>query len=162
MINTKPKNEERAAVNLQNGGFEVLSPRIKLRKFRDGKPAYIVEPMFPGYIFSRFHPVEDFHNIKYTRGVKSIVRFGEKMLPIDGRVIKYINNRLQNGIAEIKQKPIMGGEPVSIIKGPFAGLKGIFEKELDGKERVAILLEGIHFYARVEIDKESVVSTDFQ
>ena len=43
--------------------------------------------------------------------------------------------------------------------GEIKILSGIFESELDGKERVAILLDGVNYCAKMEIDRDLVVST---
>lgn len=158
VVNTKPRNEERAANNLTNGGIEVLAPRIKLRKYKDGKFIYVVEPMFPSYIFVRFHPVDDFRMVKYARGVKTIVHFGEKIVPLQDEMIEFIKSRLDNGVASIEKQKISKGERILIKDGPFRGLSGIFESELDGKERVSILLDGVNYCAKMEIDRDLIVS----
>lgn len=156
VVATKPRNEERAANNLQQGRIEVLAPRLKLRKFKEGQFVYTVEPMFPGYIFVKFHPVEDFHNVKYTRGIKTIVNFGGRIVPVSADLIDFIRSRLEDGVATVQQKRFQEGERIFIKEGPFKNLSGVFEKELDGRERVAILLDGINYCARMEIDRDLI------
>ena len=158
VVNTKPRNEERAATNLVNGGIEVLAPRLKKRKYKDGKFVQAVEPMFPSYIFVRFHPVDDFRMVKYARGVKTIVNFGGKIVPLQDEMIEFIKSRLDNGVACIEKQKIDKGEKILIKDGPFKGFSGIFESELDGKERVAILLDGVNYCAKMEIDRDLIVS----
>ena len=157
VVATKPRNEERSANNLQQGGIEVLAPRLKLRKFKEGQFVYVVEPMFPGYIFVKFHPVDEFHLVKYTRGIKTIVNFGGRIVPVSGELIDFIRSRLEeDGVATIQQKKFQEGERIFIKDGPFKNLSGVFEKELDGRERVAILLDGINYAARMEIDRDLI------
>jgi transcriptional antiterminator RfaH len=158
VVTTKPRNEERAANNLQQGGIEVLAPKLKLRKFKDGHFIYMVEPMFPGYIFVKFHPVDEFRLVKYTRGIKSIVNFGGRIVPVQDDLIDFIRTRLDDGIATVQQRKFQEGERILIKDGPFKNLSGVFEKELDGKERVAILLDGINYCARMEIDRDLIAS----
>jgi transcription elongation factor/antiterminator RfaH len=158
-LNTKPKNEERATHNLLSGGLEVLAPKLRIKKYKEGMFIYVIEPMFPNYIFARFHPVDDFRLVKYTRGIKTIVNFGGKIVPLHDEIIDFIKSRLDNGVAEITKKPFQKGEKVFIKEGPFKGFYGIFEQDLDGKERVAILLEGIHYCAKMEIDRDFVTGT---
>jgi transcription elongation factor/antiterminator RfaH len=159
VVNTKPRNEDRAATNLANGGIEVLSPRLKLRKYKEGKFAQVVEPMFPGYIFVRFHPVDEFRMVKYARGVKTIVNFGGQIVPVQDEMIEFIKTRLDDGVAAIPKQSIGKGEKILIKDGPFKGLSGIFESELDGRERVAILLDGVNYCAKMEIDRDLIVIT---
>jgi len=159
VVCTKPRNEERAANNLMGGNIEVLAPKIRFKKYKEGKYVQMVEPMFPGYIFVKFHPVEEFRLVKYTRGIRTIVNFNGKIIPLQDEMIAYIKSRLGEGdIATIQKKELKKGEKVIIQEGPFKGFSGIFEKELDGKERVAILLDGVNYCARMEIDRELVAS----
>jgi transcriptional antiterminator RfaH len=156
VVNTKPRNEERAANNLINGGIEVLAPKLRIRKYKDGKFIQVVEPMFPSYIFVRFHPVDEFRMVKYARGVKTIVHFGGSIVPLQDEVIEFIRERLDNGVASVDKAKMKKGEKILIKEGPFKGLSGIFESELDGKERVAVLLDGVNYSAKMEIDRDLI------
>jgi transcriptional antiterminator RfaH len=158
VVCTKPKNEERAAINLMAGNIEVLAPKIKLKKYKEGKFIQVVEPMFPGYIFVKFHPVDEFRLVKYTRGIKTIVNFSGKIIPLQDELIEFIRNNLDDGVATIQKKEYRKGEKIVIQEGPFKGFSGIFENELDGRERVAILLDGVDYCARMEIDRALVAS----
>ncbi len=156
VVNTKPRNEERAATNLTNGGVEVLAPKLQLRKYKDGKFVQVVESMFPSYIFVRIHPVDEYRLVKYARGVKTIVNFGGKIVPLPDEMIEFIKSRLENGVAVIKKQTLNKGEKIIVQDGPFKGLSGIFEGELEGRERVAILLDGIDYCAKMEIDRDLI------
>jgi transcriptional antiterminator RfaH len=158
VVNTKPRNEERAASNLAGGDIEVLAPNLKLKKYKNGKLIEVIEPMFPNYIFVKFHPVDEFRLVKYTRGVKTIVHFGNKIMPIQDELIDFIRSRLVDGVATIQKKVFKKGEQVLIKDGPFKGLSGIFEKELEGRERVMILLDSVQFAASIEIDLDLVAT----
>ncbi|MEN6615719.1 MAG: transcription termination/antitermination NusG family protein [Syntrophorhabdus sp.] len=156
VVNTKARNEERAAVNLAQGGIEVLAPKLRFRRWKEGKFSDSVEAMFPGYIFVKFHPFDEFRLVKYTRGVKTIVNFNGRIIPLQEGLIEFIRGRLVEGVATVEKKTFKKGEKVIIQEGPFKGFSGIFEHELDGKERIAILLEGVDYCARMEIDRELV------
>jgi transcriptional antiterminator RfaH len=158
VVATKPRNEERAANNLEQGKIEVLSPKLKIRKFKEGQFFNVVEPMFPGYIFVKFHPIDEFRLVKYTRGIKTIVNFGGRIVPVRDEMIDFIRARLEEGVATIQQRRFREGERIFIKDGPFKNLSGVFEKELDGRERVAILLDGINYCARMEIDRDLIAS----
>ena len=53
--------------------------------------------MFPNYIFVKFHPVDDYHMVKYTRGVNKIITFGGKMVPLQEEFIDFIKGKLKTG-----------------------------------------------------------------
>jgi transcriptional antiterminator RfaH len=156
VVNTKPKNENRASHNLSSAGYDLLNPKLKLRKYRDSRFVDVIEPMFPNYIFVKFHPIDDYHMVKYARGVNRIITFGGKMVPLQDQFISFIKGRLIEGVARIEKKRFKKGEKVFIKDGPFKGLGGIFERELEGEERVMILLEGINFYAKMVIDGDLI------
>jgi len=158
VVSTKPKNEDRAAGNLTSGGIEVLAPKLKVKKYKDGKFIYVVEQMFPGYIFAKFHPIDDFHLIKYTRGVRTIVHFGGKIVPVHDEMIAYIRNKLEDGVATLEKKQFKKGAKILVKEGPFKGISGIFEKELEGKDRVMILLDSVKFSLSVEIDGDLIIN----
>lgn len=153
---TKPRNEERAKRNLESGGFQVFAPKLKRRRLRDNRLFYVVEEMFPGYIFVRFHPRRDFRIVKYTRGVKDVVRFGERIVPIGDDVIEYL--RVRSEESNIGNREVIPpGSRVLILEGPFKGLEAIFEKELKPKERVSLLLEGLRYNARIVVDRDMIL-----
>ena len=158
VVNTKPKNEDRAASNLAEGGIEVLAPKLKLRKYKNGRLVEVVEQMFPNYIFVKFHPSEEFRLVKYTRGVKTIVHFGNRIVPVQDEIIEFVKSRRVNGVAVLQRPKFKKGEKILIKEGPFKGLSGIFEKEMDGKDRVRILLDSVQFAASMEIDIDLVAS----
>jgi transcriptional antiterminator RfaH len=154
VVNTKPKNEERAFHNLISARYDVLNPKIRLRKYKETGFIEQVEPLFPSYIFVKFDPVEDYYMVKYARGVKKIVSFAGKIVPLQDELIEFIKRRLTDGVATVEKKKFRKGEKVFIKEGPFKGLAGIFERELEGEERVMILLEGINYYAQMVIDSD--------
>jgi transcription elongation factor/antiterminator RfaH len=156
VVNTKARNEERAAVNLAQGGIDVLAPKLRFKRWREGKFTDIIEPMFPGYIFVRFHPVDEFRLVKYTRGIKTIVNFNGRIIPLQEGLVDFIRERLVEGVATVEKPTFRKGEKLIIQEGPFKGFSGIFEQELDGRERIAILLEGVDYCSRMEIDRELV------
>jgi transcriptional antiterminator RfaH len=158
VVNTKPKNEERAFTNLTSAGYGVLSPKIRLRKYKETGFIEQVEPLFPSYIFVKFDPVEDYYMIKYARGVRKIVSFAGKIVPLQDELIEFISHRLTDGVAQVEKKKFRKGEKVFIKEGPFKGLAGIFEREFEGEERVMILLEGINYYAKMVIDSDLITA----
>ncbi len=158
VVNTKPKNENRASHNLGQAGYEVLNPKLRVRKYKEGRFVEIVEAMFPNYIFVRFHPIDDYHMVKYARGVKTIVSLGGRIVPLQDELIEFIRGKLVQGVARIEKKRYAKGEKIVIKEGPFKGFAGIFERELEGEERVMILLEGINYYAKMIIDSDLIAS----
>src|SRR4030095_9865876 len=89
VIHTHPKQEDRADGNLKTIGLETLAPRLRVDKFNEfsGKLSQLVRPLFPGYIFGRFVYNEQFHRVRYTRGVHSLVSFNNTPAPVDRKSV---------------------------------------------------------------------------
>lgn len=150
-VYTKPKSEDAVAGSLENAGIEVFNPRLKQKKYVQGAYRNKINPLFPCYLFVKFEPETTSHMIKYTRGVRRIVG-GDLPWPVSDEIIDVIRDQEEDGIVTIKPPQFKYGDSVAINDGPLAGLKGIFEKELNGQERVVLLLSAIEYQARVVVD----------
>jgi transcriptional antiterminator RfaH len=153
-IYTKPKQEDRAEENLLRVPLEVFNPKLKRKKLIRGKYEYVLQPLFPCYIFAKFDPVHHYHTVKYARGVRSIV--GNAGIPwsVSEEILGIIRSRMnEEGVIVIRQD-IKAGDSVEIAEGPFQGLIGIFEREMKDRDRVVVLLNTIEYQARVEVERE--------
>jgi transcriptional antiterminator RfaH len=98
-------------------------------------------PLFPNYIFVRVHMPSESHLIVWTLGVKKIVSFGEEPIPLDERVVGFLQQQADgNGVIEARSK-LRRGQEVEIFGGPFDGLMGIIQSPPDGQGRVKVLLK---------------------
>ena len=74
VVRTKPNQEIRAKINLENQGFSTYLPILNQKKFYRGKWTNYNEVMFKGYIFVRKdHAFQRLHKIKNTYGVMNIL-----------------------------------------------------------------------------------------
>jgi transcriptional antiterminator RfaH len=155
LIHTNPKQEDRASKNLQAWGVEVFAPQIKERHFNEytGAVSYTIKPLFPRYIFARFRINDLFHKVRFTRGVHSIVSFGDVPTPVDDRIINIVSTRIGgDGFVKLTED-LKPGDEVTVIQGPFRSLTAMFEREIKGSDRVVILLNAVKYQARVELSK---------
>lgn len=146
---TKPKHEDSVEYRLKGAGFEVLNPKLRERKLYRRKITDVQSPLFPCYVFIRFDRLNDYHLIKYTRGIKWVLCNENGPASIKNEIIDSIQARLENGSITIKNG-FEPGEKVVIKGGPFEGFNAVFEKEMKGSERVSILLKAIN--VRVVVD----------
>lgn len=156
VVHTHPRQEDRAQSNFELwGDVETFLPRLRDQRLNQfsGDISYVVKPLFPNYIFVRFRLSEVYHRIRFTRGVHSLVSVAGGPCPVEDEVINLI--RLQvgaDGLVKIGPE-FKTGDRVIIREGPLKRLSGIFERELTGTERVAILLDSVNYQARVMADK---------
>lgn len=156
-VHTHPKQEERANSNLQAWGVKTLSPLIKEHRSRkdSNKPGIVVKPLFPQYIFAYFVARDYLSKVWFTRGVQEVVHFGDSIAPVDDEAIALIESQL-GADNVIRLGELKCGDKVRINQGPFQSLTGIFEKKVNGTDRVMLLLEAISYQGRILIDRELI------
>jgi len=152
-IQAKPRRESLASKNISILGIEALLPRIKVDRLMRGVAQPGTKPLFPGYFFARFCPENAFESVKAARGVLRVVSSGRAPIPVQDEIIREIQGRIQeDGLIRIRPRVLAPGTLVTVRGGPFEGMMGRVERELDDRKRVAIFLETL-FQARVLIEK---------
>lgn len=158
VLTTKAKNENRACENLTNQGYETYLPLITVNKIQRGIKKEISEPLFPNYTFIRLDSdTANFNSIRSTRGVLGGVKFGTQILSINDAIIEQLKSDLdehQNRVSVIGS--LKSGDEVNITRGPFSGLKAIYQSS-DGLERSILMLNFIQNTQRVVFN-----NTDFK
>ncbi|NVK42629.1 MAG: transcription/translation regulatory transformer protein RfaH [Oceanospirillaceae bacterium] len=153
LLQTKPRQEERARENLENQGYDCFAPKLSAERIRRGKRQTVVEPMFPGYLFIYLDQVADnWRPIRSTRGVSRLVTFNDMPLPIDSNIIEELRQRVAGQEPESELKT---GDTVHICQGAFADLDAIFEC-YDGTERVVLLLNLLHRTQRLSMPLNNI------
>jgi len=158
VVQTRPRQEERAKANLEAWSIETFFPKIldhRLNEFT-GAATFIGKPLFPQYLFARFVANQAINRISFTRGVNRVVSFGAGPCRVDEEIIKFLRAQVrEDGFVRIGEEPKCG-DMVVIRQGPLAQFTGIFERELSDGERVSILLMSINYQGRILINKHSV------
>jgi len=148
-VYTKAKSEDSVCRLLQSAGIETLNPKIKVKKFIRNKYVYVIEQLFPCYIFAMFDPEKYAHMIHFTRGVKYIVG-KEAPLAVHDEIIATLRAGMEGDLVVIKPEKFEKGERVLIKEGPFKDFYGIFDREISGRERAMILLDALHCKIDIE------------
>lgn len=172
VLRTKPRQENRAQVNLKAWGLQTLLPQLPDRRQKSGRigGACVSRPsrrdaihaLFPSYMFCRFHEAM-FDKVKYTYGVANIVSFGGVPAVVDQVIIDELVARLDPGgfVAPLHANGAVApefknGDKVLIESGPFKNFIGVFDQEMPGSDRVRILLDAVKFQSRVECGRGDV------
>lgn len=139
VVYSNPHKEEQAQFHLALKGVKSFFPKLYIPAVRENRGR--VCPLFPNYLFVRIHVESEYHRIVWTPGVKKIVSFGAEPIPLDDRVIQFLEQQSdEKGVIRARSKLILGQE-VEISGGPFDGLIGIIQAPPDNKGRVQILLK---------------------
>jgi transcriptional antiterminator RfaH len=156
VVQSKPKQELRADANLRQWGLDTLTPLIRepcLSPASDQR-FHRVSALFPGYLFAQF-PLTLLAKVRLTRGVRDVVGFGEYATPVDDVVIELMRSRIDND-GFVRMAEPQPGDSVRITHGPLRSLVGIFETELQGRDRVLILLTALGAQSRVQLAKAHI------
>jgi transcriptional antiterminator RfaH len=155
VIHTNPKQEDRTNNNLRAWNIETFTPKIIERRFNQftGETQCLRKPLFPRYIFVRFNLGKLHHKIRFTRGVYSMVSFGDGPVAVADEIIELIKSRMdKDGFVRIGEI-LQPGDRVIIDDGPLKDFTGIFECRMRDSERVLILLSMVSYQAHVEVNK---------
>ena len=149
---TRPSQERRALVNLERQGFACFLPEVKnARRSR-------IEALFPRYLFLKALPgVQNLTPIRSTRGVSTLVRFGERLATLPEGIVEAIRNRVdsETGLVRLPRIALAQGDRVRVWAGPLAGMEAIFKAE-KSQQRVLLLMELLGRQTTVEVDALSL------
>jgi transcriptional antiterminator RfaH len=150
VVRTKPNREAAAAASIEAVGARPFLPRI-FERVRAGLHMQTRHsPMFPGYLFVNLDLDALGKQVRYRPGVRDFVRAGGVPQRIADEVIQAIRGRLaDDGVYRPPPRRYRPGDRLVIREGPLRGLEVIFERELSGLERAAVLLAELSLSARV-------------
>ena len=145
-------------MNLQWLGVEAFCPQLRKFKITHSRKETVISPLFPGYLFSKFDQNTEFCRVNYATGVDNVVKFGSVVARVDAETIALIKARIQNGYVHLRSPSFKAGQEARINEGPFLGLEAVFEEDLSGVQRVALLLKTVSYQARLITDREQVLN----
>lgn len=155
VIQSKPKQEERADENLRAWHVETLLPKL-LRPVRSARAQRTIEPLFPGYLFARFDADGMASKVRYTRGVARVLGTESGPSAVDDRIIDEIKRRMDPGGLVRPTSTLRAGDRVRIVSGPLKDFVGVFEYSATAAQRVTLLLATLHSPVRVALDAHLV------
>lgn len=154
VLHTHPRQENRVEFNLCSQKIETLNPRIQQRRYNEftGKPIVVVKSLFPRYIFARFSAKKSLRQIRFTRGVHSVVSFGGGPISVLPDLIELIESRIGKDGFVILGDDVEPGDEVIINQGPLKGFTGIFQQRMDSNTRVVVLLSAVNYQPRITLE----------
>ena len=152
LVYCKARQEDAAAQGLEEQGYGVYLPKLKVRRRRAQGMVDVVQPLFPRYLFVAPGDEQSITPVRYTAGVSKLVRFGADYSPVSRGLVEALKNRedRETGYHRLITPTMKRGDLVRIQTGPFAGIEGIFEAQT-GQERVVVLLELLGQKVRAEV-----------
>lgn len=139
---TKSGAEELAKSNLERQGFEVYLPMTPADLRKQRATLKELEPLFKTYLFMRLsEQAGDWSSIKYTVGVRGLVRFGGYPARVpDGLISELKEMENSRGVHVVTQFEYQPGDKVVIRSGgSFEYCQAIFQRSAG--QRVWVLMD---------------------
>ena len=153
LVATYKINEvRRLESNLLNQKFNYYLPKITIKKTNSYRK---VEALFPGYIFVNTS-FENYSSLKYTMGIKNIIKFGDNIAYMSNEDIKAMKMVEQASKIDPVASQIQIGQDVIIAKGSLTG-SIVKVCSLPSKERVGVLLSFLGSVRRVSISEKDLI-----
>ncbi len=154
VLYTKPHKEPLVNRQLEDQGVEVFFPTLQFN--RGYNRGIRLEPFFPHYLFAKVDLMADpTGDLRYLPGVRTLVHFGGRPATVPAEIIELLHQKLHPYESKVLRRSewlFKPGQQLIITSGPFAGFEAIFQKGLNGSERVQILLKLLGSWSRAEID----------
>ena len=153
LVATYKINEvRRVESNLLNQKFDYYLPKITTKKINSNPK---VEVLFPGYIFVNTS-LENYSALKYTMGIKNIIKFGDNISCISDEEIEAMQMAEETSKIDPVASQIQIGQDVMIAKGSLTG-SIVKVCSLPSKERVGVLLSFLGSVRRVTIPEKDLI-----
>ncbi len=150
VVQSKPREEERALHYLKEKGFHTYLPRMEVVNIRGFKNAKMKKPLFPGYLFCRFDKDENLGHVRWTQGVKKLLPESVSPMFVDDEVVQAIHS-LEQEDGVIRKKPLQRNDRIRVARGPMQDVLGVFDNWTSDQGRVRVLLNFINYQASVEL-----------
>jgi len=156
-LRSQPKHERIVAGHLRQLEIEVLNPRVRYCRATKHGPVWVVESMFPNYVFARFDWRTSLNTVHYARGVAGIVHFGCRWPTLPEPVIDGIRaligpDELQNDDSHVFQP----GDKVELNGSALHGLEAVITQVMPGQQRVAVLMDFLGRQTTVELAMNTI------
>jgi len=140
------------SMGMEDKIFNILIPKEKKIKIKNGKRKVLEEKIFPGYVLVEMIVNDDsWYVVRNTPNVTGFIGTGTIPTPIGDAEVKSLQKRM--GVEEPKFTiDVSEGSPVKITDGPFKNLEGKVTSVDDAKGKVKVLVSMFGRETPVELD----------
>src|SRR6267143_5298496 len=150
-LRVRSRFENTVATHLQGRGYESLLPLYKCRRHWSDRFKEIELPLFPGYVFCQFNPLNRLPILSIP-GVVHVVGAGRTPVPIDETEIAAIQAAVKSGLPRQPWPFLEIGHRVRIACGPLSGVHGIL-LGFRGHQRLVLSVTLLQRSVAVQIDE---------
>ncbi|MDC0172295.1 transcription/translation regulatory transformer protein RfaH [Gammaproteobacteria bacterium] len=140
LLQTKVKQEQRAAENLERQDVVSFCPMIRVDKISRGRRAEVLDVLFPGYLFVQLGESSvSTTAVRSTRGVSHFVTSAGAPIKVPQGLVEQLRQRVTADAEVVMSQLPKPGAKMQIIDGPFKGLNAVFT-EPDGNNRAIVMV----------------------
>jgi len=161
VVHTKPKQEARAFLNLEQQGFICFLPTIPKKRVKSKAFEMVSEPLFSRYLFIELDTTlsgKSWAPIRSTWGVSKLVTFGNEPARVNPDLIDLLREQ-ENTLSQSPLSQYQPGDIVRIKEGPFKGLEAVYQLD-DGEMRAMVLIELLQKPTRLQVDISNIQKAD--
>ena len=155
-LQVRGRQEVNISENLASNGYEWFLPLYKSSKRWSDRIKQVDSPLFPGYVFCRFNPLDRLPILKIP-GVIQIVGFNRQLVAVDEDEIRAIQALVASGVPNHPCPYLEVGDKVRIESGPLRGLEGLLV-EFQGNHQLVLSVSLLQRSVAVKIDSAAVTS----
>src|SRR5580693_581087 len=155
-VQVRTRQELGISEHLQSNGYEWFLPLSRCQKRWSDRIKEVQSPLFPGYLFCRFDPLDRLPILKIP-GVIQIVGSNRQPIPVDEDEIRAIQVLVASGAPNQPCPYLEIGDKVRIESGPLRGLEGLLV-EFQGNHQLVLSVTLLQRSVAVKIDSASVTS----
>lgn len=133
--------------------FNVLVPKEKKIKIKNGKRRTVEEKIYPGYVLVEMVVTDaSWYVVRNTPNVTGFIGAGTVPIPVSPEEVKELQRRM-TGAGESKYKIEFSiGDPVKIVDGPFKDFDGKVSEIDEDRGKVKVLISMFGRETAVELD----------
>ena len=160
LLQTKVRQEQRAAENLERQNVESFCPMIRVEKISRGRRTEVQDVLFPGYLFVQLGESSvSTTAVRSTRGVSHFVTSAGAPIKVPQGLVEQLRNRVTSHAELIMSQLPKSGSKIQVIDGPFKGLNAIFS-EPDGNSRAIVMVTLLSQQVKTSMPFASLAEVD--
>mgnify|MGYP001578412608 FL=1 len=140
------------SLGMEDKIFNVIVPKEKKIKIKNGKRKAVEEKIYPGYVLVEMVVTDDsWYVVRNTPNVTGFVGAGTTPVPISKEEIEILEKRMGKESPQYKID-VKAGDTVKIIDGPFKDFDGKISEIDQERGKVKVLLNMFGRDTSVELD----------
>ncbi len=139
-------------MDMEDKIFNILVPKEKKIKIKNGKRKVVEEKIFPGYVLVEMIVTDDsWYVVRNTPNVTGFIGAGTTPIPISEEEVKSLQKRM--GVEEPKYDiDVSIGTRVKIVDGPMKNFEGKVAEVDHARGKVKIMISMFDRETPVELD----------